>query len=167
MTRVLKTARLLLERVGPQHAAPIVPLIGDADVSRWLTSVPHPYTAENAREFVSRAPEDLGNTFAITKNGTFMGIVSIVDQLGYWLGKPFWGQGYMSEATQTLVDHHFANGGAALESGYVLGNAGSARILTKLGFKPTHIKEAYVPTLGRAAPIQKMSLTRAPQEAAP
>ncbi len=48
----LKTARLTLRPVMPSDAPAIVEGVGDWDVAKWLAVVPHPYTAEDAREFI-------------------------------------------------------------------------------------------------------------------
>ena len=49
---VLETARLRLRPVTPADAPAIVEGVGDWDVAKWLAVVPHPYTADDAREFI-------------------------------------------------------------------------------------------------------------------
>lgn len=165
MTEEITTQRLTLNALSQTDVKPIADMIGDPDVSRWLTSVPHPYTPEDAVEFIERVRAGGWNAFAIRASKTFMGVITIREQLGYWLGKPFWRQGYMGEAARGIVDWHFRKGAADLTSGYLLGNAGSARILSSLGFRPTDIIESYVPTLGQQVANQQMLLTRADWEA--
>lgn len=56
-------------------------------------------------------------------------------ELGYWLGKPFWGKGYMPEAAKALLNHGFANlGMTTVWCGYYDGNDKSKRVQEKLGF---------------------------------
>ena len=61
-----------------------------------------------ARDWLDKA-KDYPWEFAIYAD-RFMGVVGITGHLGYWLGKPFWGQGYMTEAAGALVDAYFDEG---------------------------------------------------------
>lgn len=162
MTDVLKTNRLTLRPLQITDAPDVAAQINDLDVSRWLTSVPYPYTINHAQEFLSRAGK---GHWAILGASGFMGVVTIAKQLGYWLGKPFWGQGVMTEAARACVDAHFSEGAGELTSGYLVGNGASARILTKLGFEHTHIIESFVSSRGCRAANQQMRLARGTWEA--
>lgn len=56
-------------------------------------------------------------------------------ELGYWLGKPFWGNGYMPEACKALLDYGFkVIGFSTIWCGYYDGNDKSKRVQEKLGF---------------------------------
>jgi len=60
-------------------------------------------------------------------------------ELGYWLGKPFWGQGLMTEAANALLRYAFDGFGiSAVWSGYYDGNERSRRVQEKLGFVYHH-----------------------------
>lgn len=63
-------------------------------------------------------------------------------ELGYWLGKPFWGRGYMPEAAHALLCHAFFElGMTTVWCGYYNGNAKSKRVQEKLGFVYHHTCE--------------------------
>lgn len=70
-------------------------------------------------------------------------------ELGYWLGKPFWGRGYMPEAAKEIIRHGFEDLGMnAIWCGYYDGNRKSARVQEKLGFVYHHTyNEVPVPLL--------------------
>ena len=70
-------------------------------------------------------------------------------ELGYWLGKPFWGRGYMPEAAMELIRHGFEDlGMTMIWCGYYEGNSKSKRVQEKMGFKYHHTcKEVPVPLL--------------------
>ena len=106
MTRVIETDRLVLRPPENGDAPAIARLIGNFEVSKWLTVVPHPYTLADGEAFVREiaGPWDR----VITRTGEVIGVVGIKDSLGYWLGQPFWGQGFMSEAAGALVAEWFA-----------------------------------------------------------
>jgi len=60
-------------------------------------------------------------------------------ELGYWIGKPFWGQGLMPEAAEALIEHAFNNlGMKTIWCGYYDGNTKSRRVQEKLGFEYHH-----------------------------
>lgn len=60
-------------------------------------------------------------------------------ELGYWLGKPFWGRGYMPEAAAKLIQHGFEDlGMTTIWCGYYDGNNKSRRVQEKLGFTYHH-----------------------------
>lgn len=60
-------------------------------------------------------------------------------ELGYWLGKPFWGRGYMPEAAKELIRHGFEDlGMTTIWCGYYDGNEKSKRVQEKLGFVYHH-----------------------------
>lgn len=62
-------------------------------------------------------------------------------ELGYWLGKPFWGRGYMPEAARELIRHGFEDlGMTTIWCGYYDGNQKSKRVQEKLGFVFHHTR---------------------------
>lgn len=63
-------------------------------------------------------------------------------ELGYWLGKPFWGKGYMPEAAREIIRHAFEElGMTTIWCGYYEGNYKSKRVQEKLGFIYHHTCE--------------------------
>lgn len=60
-------------------------------------------------------------------------------ELGYWLGKPFWGRGYMPEAAEEILRHGFEDlGMTTIWCGYYDGNQKSKRVQEKVGFRYHH-----------------------------
>jgi RimJ/RimL family protein N-acetyltransferase len=60
-------------------------------------------------------------------------------ELGYWIGKPFWGRGYIPEAAKELIRHGFEDlGMTTIWCGYYDGNSKSKRVQEKLGFSYHH-----------------------------
>lgn len=83
-------------------------------------------------------------------------------ELGYWLGKPFWGRGYMPEAAQELLKHTFEDlGMRAVWCGYYDGNEKSKRVQQKLGFVFHHTcNEVPVPLLNEVRTVHTNVLTK-------
>lgn len=60
-------------------------------------------------------------------------------ELGYWIGKPFWGRGYVPEAAEALLERGFDElGMQTVWCGYYDGNQKSKRVQEKLGFVYHH-----------------------------
>lgn len=65
-------------------------------------------------------------------------------EIGYWIGKPYWGQGLSTEAARAIIkEARETLGVEALLAGAFADNPASLRVLQKLGFKPTGIEEMY------------------------
>lgn len=63
-------------------------------------------------------------------------------ELGYWLGQPFWGRGYVTEAAREILRHGFEDLGMnIIWCGYYDGNQKSKRVQEKLGFTYHHTDE--------------------------
>ena len=84
-------------------------------------------------------------------------------ELGYWIGKPFWGQGLIPEAAREMLRHAFLDlGMRRIWCGYYEGNQKSRRVQDKLGFSYHHTTEGIeLPLLGETRTGHAMLLTRA------
>ena len=106
---------------------------------------PHPYTIQDAREFLHRAiSEQPEMKFCVEIEGAAIGGIGVhpgedvhrhTSTVGYWLGEEFWGRGIMSEAVAAFMDFCFDN--FSLRRIYAeayANNPASARVLEKAGF---------------------------------
>lgn len=87
------------------------------------------------------------NTWAVTIKGSDEPVGSIgyfpcdheraqgAPEIGYWIGVPFWGQGYIPEAVRALIDRCFEEGAEAVWCSHSKGNDKSHRVIEKCGFK--------------------------------
>ena len=164
MAKIIKTKRLVLRPLDMADVAEQARLIGDYEVSKWLTVVPHPYGLADARHFIGEIAGEWDR--AIEIDGALAGVIGISDGLGYWLGQPFWGQGYMGEAAKAMVAAWFEEGNDALSSGYFLGNGASAAILNRLGFSKGSVVKEHSRAQGAEVDLQQVSLNRADWQAA-
>ena len=133
-----------LRPVARSDAPRIAELIGDWEVVRWLSLPPHPYNLCDAEAFLATCvPADArgeSQTGAIVVAGQFAGIIGIGrtggSNLGYWLGRAYWGQGIMTRAAMQITRDFFANTAETrLKSGYFSGNEVSWAIQRRLGFE--------------------------------
>lgn len=164
--RAVFTLRRLVAGDVPRIAG----LIGDWEVVRWLSAPPYPYAPSDAEAFIASnsLAEAAGDsrTRAISVEGAFVGMVgvdrrSLGMNLGYWLGRPYWGRGIMSQAAQRLIADFFANSSEdVLNSGYFSGNEASAAIQRKLGFIVTGDGMLFNRPTGNRLPHATTVLTR-------
>lgn len=149
----LNTERLTLRAPEPDDARTIAHLANDIDVARMTARMPHPYTIEDAQAFVAqvraRGSSDRA-TFVIDVEGRgpagligfFTDAGERLPELGYWLGRPFWGRGYATEAADAALAWASRQWGRrALRSGHFTDNDASGRVLCKAGFLYTGVVE--------------------------
>lgn len=139
----LRTLRLILRPLSMGDAGRIAMLAGDRDIARMTASIPHPYSEWQAAEWLkSVAAGEEGTVFAIDSDDKLIGCTGYrsdddgeTAEIGYWIGKPFWGQGYATEAVAAVIAHAFeVDRIGMLVGGHFEDNPASARVLTKLGF---------------------------------
>jgi RimJ/RimL family protein N-acetyltransferase len=173
---VIRTARLTLRPLRADDDARIFELIAHWDILRFLSAPPWPYEREHARAFISARmmPDPDVITLAITLDEALIGIIDAVVKpasgvqrergyaIGFWLGQPYWGQGYMSEAARAFITHVFeVTGNETIYSGAVSENAASLRVQGKLGFVRAGEAMLYIPARRKELPSTNTVLTRA------
>ena len=167
-TPVLETERLVLRAPRLEDAKAVAQLANDRRVAENTARIPHPYALADAESFiaaVNRAGEEVA--FLITRASTVLGICSIAPprreapELGYWLGVPFWGHGYATEAARAVIDHAFGDlGYEELEAGARVTNPASRRVLEKCGFQWTGVGLTRVRALASSVPSDRFRLER-------
>jgi len=171
---VLETARLRLRPLALADAAAIAAIADDLDIARWLTRMPHPYAVEDAVYFIREvAPAEWCWLVTGKDDGGAMGVIGLrpiadeggpmrpAAELGYWLGRGFWGQGFATEAgVAVLAWADAALRLAAIVAGRYAENERSGRVLAKLGFVETGRSTRESRSLGRRLPY--VDLRRAP-----
>jgi RimJ/RimL family protein N-acetyltransferase len=152
MRDVIETSRLRLRPVAISDAVTLFALFNNWNVVRWLSAPAWPNSLERVTAHVRRGLEE-GPAYevylVIEHEGVAMGGISWRDRpasgskpagpnIGYWLGEPYWGKGYMSEAVAGLVAELFASLPTdVITSGMFVGNGASLRVQQKLGFTVT------------------------------
>ncbi|MBI1417983.1 MAG: GNAT family N-acetyltransferase [Limimaricola sp.] len=156
------TERLRLRPLAEGDLPWIAAEAGRWDVARWLTRVPHPYTLQDAADFLAQVRAgSIGAVWVITEGNVPVGVVSVGAELGYWLSPSAWGRGVMSEAAGAAVAAAFADPSREeIASSHFDENDRSRRVLDKLGFVETG-RHAHVSLArGGEVPGRTMRLTR-------
>jgi RimJ/RimL family protein N-acetyltransferase len=136
----LETERLALRPFRRTDATEFARLAGEWAVASMTSDIPYPFSALQAMGWLRPVRGEV--RFAIERERQLIGGVGFyrrpsgVAELGFWLGRPWWGQGYATEAARAVVRHGFGNRGLpGFSSARFVDNAASARVLAKLGFE--------------------------------
>lgn len=143
----LQTERLVLRRFNQKDAPDVQRLAGAWEVARTLLWVPHPYDDGVAEEWISQHRSAFergeGMNFAVVlrERGELGGACGLTinsqdanAELGYWIGVPYWGQGYATEAAREVVRYGFEELGLhRIYAAHFGNNPASGRVLTKIG----------------------------------
>ena len=166
---VLATARLQLRPLQSEDASTIATLANDRRIAENTARIPHPYTLADAEGFLRYIEESETETaFAITlADDALIGICGLrmkprqAPEIGYWLGVPYWGHGYATEAARALIDHAFEDLGLErLEAGARVSNPASRRVLEKCGFQWNSVVLLRIHAIASSAPIDRFRLDR-------
>lgn len=141
---MLKSTRLTLKPPTLADAPNIAAYLNRQDTAGMMGHIPLPYTLADAQKFITDLttnPKDVLLAGIFNENSQFIGIINIraTDRghsLGYWIGHPFWGKGYMTEACNLYINHFFnTNNAEYLLVSHFLINPASETIIKKLGFE--------------------------------
>jgi RimJ/RimL family protein N-acetyltransferase len=164
-TPVLETARLVLRAPRFEDARRVAGLAGDRRVAENTARIPHPYSIKDAREWIDSAISQSA-VFMITVNGEVIGACGLEEgqgtpELGYWIGAPFWGCGYATEAARGLIGHAFGNlGYKALVASARVSNPASRRVLEKCGFEWIGVGLCRIRAISSSVPVDRFRLER-------
>lgn len=154
----LMTPRLKLRAPVLADASRIAMFIGEWDVAKMLSRVPYPYREADAIWWINNGQPAGGRHYVLVHANGVIGVVGIdaradgTMELGYWLAKPFWGRGLMTEAAGAVVAaYRMINPKAPLACSHFDDNPGSKRVIEKLGFEATGERSAH--SLARHAPV--------------
>jgi [ribosomal protein S5]-alanine N-acetyltransferase len=182
MSPVIETDRLTLRRFETADCVRAVPLIGDWDVVKNLSHPPYPYTDAHFHAWLSGQEEGFAAQtqmpFAITLPGVgVIGTTGVHErghergenwfELGYWLGKPYWGQGFATEAGHAVLGWFGAlRPDARVKASHFEDNPASGKVLRKLGFSYTG-QTLLIDSVSRGETVTSLAMTLQPMEERP
>ena len=144
---VLLTDRLSLRAFSLDDAAEVRPLVSEKEIAATTLSIPHPYPDGEAENWISKHKpfydEGKAVTFAIilSETGKIVGSISIwMDhkhahaELGYWIGKPYWNNGYATEAGNAILSYGFkVRDLNRIHAHHMMKNPQSGKVMQKMG----------------------------------
>src|SRR5262245_21627044 len=145
----LETPRLLLRPFALADAPEVQRLAGDREIAATTLLVPHPYEDGLAEKWIATHAADFESgklaNFAICLriSGGLVGSIGLVlhpaderAELGYWVGKEYWGHGYCTEVAAAVLEYGFmVRGLNRIEACHFGSNPASGRVMQKLGMR--------------------------------
>lgn len=143
----LHTERLILRPLAPADAPAVECLAGDRQIAANTLNIPHPYTAKIAADWIrdqrqmAACGNGLGLAVTLVGKDALIGAIGLKfddaaaqAELGYWIGVPYWGRGYCTEAARALLGFGFGylklN---RIHCCHFSRNPASGRVMRKLG----------------------------------
>lgn len=169
----LETQRLWLRWPTAGDAAMIEKLAGEREVAEFTARIPHPYPAGGGHAWVRAARKANSDGVAVQlaialkqKPTIPIGAIGLdgdgeAVEIGYWLGRMYWGSGLMTEAVAALLDLIWlATDVERIEASVALANPRSARVLERAGFRAGVENLADAPARGAPLPARRFELAR-------
>ncbi|WP_421981220.1 GNAT family N-acetyltransferase [Roseibium sp.] len=172
-TPSIRTGRLTLRPPAPDDLDRCAELLGDYEVAKMLSRVRYPYDLEQGRRYLERSAarwetvetaDELG--FHVDHQGEMIGGLGFkklqeTPEIGYWLGRPYWGKGFMSEALTAAVAWMFDNTAHELLACEAMTeNPASIKVMEKAGFRPVGEVGCVSVSRGETLPAIRSELTR-------
>ncbi|GAA4650192.1 GNAT family N-acetyltransferase [Kistimonas scapharcae] len=165
---ILMTERLQLRPFRQSDAKRVQQLAGDHRIADVTQNIPHPYQDGMAEAWISTHESvwqaQCAIIYAITQGqapDVIIGAISLINlttleaELGYWIGVPYWGQGYCSEAAQAII--HYGFNTLSLQRIYchhLLRNPASGRVMQKAGMHKISNRPASICKNGVEAAVE-------------
>jgi RimJ/RimL family protein N-acetyltransferase len=154
----LETERLLLRPFMAHDAADVQRLAGHRAIADTTLNIPHPYKDGVAEDWIATHASSFASgtfaNFAITRRygGDLIGAIGLAierrfdrAELGYWVGVPYWGRGYCTEAARAVVAYGFSTLDLnRIHATHLARNPASGRVMQKLGMTHEGIARGHV-----------------------
>ena len=164
----LETERLVLRPFCQGDAAEVSRFAGDRSVAATTSNIPHPYDEGMACEWIAEHQlmfeKDGGVVFAITlkADGSLVGAVGLSSmakahqaELGYWIGKPYWGLGYCTEAAREVLEYAFGVLRLSrVHAGHFARNPASGRVMQKIGMRREGCRRHHIKKWGQLEDLE-------------
>lgn len=153
----IETERLVLRPFSMDDADEVTRLAGDREIAATTLVIPHPYRREHATSWIATHAADYARgrfvhfLVAGRADSAIFGAMSLsIDaahdhaELGYWIGRPYWGRGFATEAARACLEHGFDRGLIRIFAYHFAKNPASGRVLEKAGMTREGVAAKYV-----------------------
>lgn len=152
---VLETERLILSAIKEEDIPYIVEYLQEKVFSELTSNIPYPYTEDDARFWLKNSRQAFemktGFTFAIRNKEKIIGAIGLHDrgddkaELGYWLAKPFWNKGLVTEAAKAMIDFGLKElQFNKIYATHFLHNPASGKVLQKIGMEQEAVLKQHI-----------------------
>ena len=169
----IETDRLRLRPFTEDDAPEVARMAGDREIADTTFSIPHPYSEQDARDWIAthapRFEEGTLVNFAIElRGGGLVGAIGLAlraahrtADLGYWIGREHWGEGYATEAARAVTRHGFASLGLRrVFAHHMTRNPASGRVMEKIGMRREGLLRAHIEKWGEPEDVAVWGILR-------
>ncbi len=164
MTPILETERLLLRPLAEEDASAIQVIAGDRQIADTTISIPHPLDIDGTRQWITAKLKEVEAGHArhwvmvARQTQEMVGSILLRDidnehhlaELGFWIGRNWWGKGYTTEALRRVVRFGFTDLDMnRLYAFHMVRNPASGAVLAKAGFQQEGIMRQRVCKWGK------------------
>jgi RimJ/RimL family protein N-acetyltransferase len=149
-------------------------LVGEREIADTTLNIPHPYTdgmaeawigthhsAFESRETITLAIEARDTGRLVGAMGMRLHLANESAEIGYWIGRVYWGRGYCTEAGRAMLDYAFGELGLnRVHAAHLSRNPASGRVMTKLGMMHEGRQRQHVKKWGVFEDIEKYGILR-------
>jgi 8-oxo-dGTP diphosphatase len=168
----LLSARLRLRPLTEADAPRLAELLDDWEMVRLTANIPHPYDEDDGLSFVRMMDEKrrarIGAALGMerTLDGALIGVIGFgtetdgTPELGWWVGRDYWGQGYATEAARRMLRHLFIDLG--FETAWASAhpdNMASRTVMTRLGMLRARFERVGMPARGQSVEMPVYAMT--------
>jgi ribosomal-protein-alanine N-acetyltransferase len=169
----ISTPRLLLRPFIIEDALALHQLVKEREIASTTLNIPHPYEEQMASVWISTHAPGWANqemaVFAITEaTAGLVGAISLRTELahqrgelGYWIGVPFWGRGYATEATRAVIQFGLERMKLnRIHAAHLTRNPASGRVMIKVGMTFEGVLRQHILKWGQFEDVAKYSILR-------
>ena len=168
----IETERLILSGLTEDDLPLVIEYLQEKIFSDLTSNIPFPYRKEDAEFWLKMSKQAFetkkGFTFAIrNKEEKIIGAIGLHDreddkaELGYWMAKPFWNQGFVTEAAKAVIDFGFKELGCnKIYATHFLHNPASGKILEKIGMEKEAVLKQHIKKAGEYFDIPMYSVLK-------
>lgn len=172
---ILQTNRLILRSFTLEDAPEVQRLAGEKDIASTTQLIPHPYEDGMAEEWISSHKNDFDNGVAITfaivhrEEKYLIGAIALseikkefeIATIGYWIGKPFWNQGYCTEAAHAVLKYAFEELNLnKIHAHHFKRNPASGKVMQKIGMKREGCLRQHVKRWGKFEDVEAYGILK-------
>ena len=174
-TPTLRTPRLVLGEFHRSDAAELQRLAGEREIADTTLAIPHPYELHHALEWIEQQHLDAEHgraaNFAVRlgSNNALIGSAGLRDidpehhqaELGFWIGREWWGQHYAREAAAAVIQFGFRSLGLnRICAHHMMRNPASGRVLQAAGMEPEGVLRQRARKWGRYEDVVLYAILR-------
>lgn len=169
MPKIFQSKKLKFQPFSHVDIEGLVRCLGeDESFSKNTLSIPYPYEEKHAKQFIEMTKQGFAdgsrNVFRIglLPNNELIGAIGIHEsdnnehqaQLGYWIAKKYWGQGFATEAIKRIIDYAFSDlNYTSLFATHFLYNPASGKAMLKAGMQMVFEEKRTITKAGKELPV--------------